>query len=113
MRAWRWAYGRINELEYHCARKRTEVALPTCQRIPGDTMDRTISQLIIESVNPLALEVALSVQKELQTRLEEADRLRQAHVERGASRRHKHSVGSCASTAGLSRAVCSCSSLPV
>jgi len=33
-------------------------------------------------VNPLALEVALSVQKELQSRLEEADRLRRAQVER-------------------------------
>jgi hypothetical protein len=33
-------------------------------------------------VNPLALEVALSVQKELQSRLQEADHLRQAHVER-------------------------------
>jgi hypothetical protein len=33
-------------------------------------------------VNPLALEVALSVQKELKSRLEEADRLRRAQVER-------------------------------
>ena len=74
--------GKMLTSEYHCARKRTEDALPFCQRIPGDTVDRAVSQLVVESVNPLALEVALSVQKELQTRLEEADRLRQAHVER-------------------------------
>ena len=33
-------------------------------------------------MNPLALEVALSVQKELRSRIEEADRLRRTHVER-------------------------------
>jgi hypothetical protein len=37
---------------------------------------------MVESVNPLAMEVALSVQKELHTRFEEADHLRRAHVER-------------------------------
>ena len=45
-------------------------------------MDEAVNQLIIESVSPLALEVALSVQKELRTRFEEADRLRRTHVER-------------------------------
>ena len=41
-----------------------------------------MSELLIASVTPVALEVALSVQQELQTRVEEADRLRQAQVER-------------------------------
>jgi DNA invertase Pin-like site-specific DNA recombinase len=70
------------ESEYVCQRRATEEAQPLCQRIPGRGVDLAISQLIVESMNPLALEVALSVQKELQTRLEEADRLRRAHVER-------------------------------
>jgi hypothetical protein len=37
---------------------------------------------LVESVTPLALEVALKVQQELQARLDEADRLRQQHVQR-------------------------------
>jgi hypothetical protein len=36
----------------------------------------------VEAVSPVALEVALTVQQELQSRLEEADRLRQKQVER-------------------------------
>jgi hypothetical protein len=38
--------------------------------------------LILESVSPLALEVALNVQQELQQRLAESDRLRRQYVER-------------------------------
>jgi len=38
--------------------------------------------LLVEAVNPVALEVTLSVQRELQSRLDEADRLRHAQVER-------------------------------
>jgi hypothetical protein len=74
--------GKGLESEYWCARGRTENALPFCQRIPGKAVDEAVNQLIIESVSPLALEVALSVQKELRTRFEEADRLRRTHVER-------------------------------
>jgi hypothetical protein len=70
------------ESQYVCQRQSTENAVPLCQTIPGDSINQVISRLIVESVNPLALEVALSVQKELQSRLQEADRLRQAHVER-------------------------------
>jgi Recombinase/Recombinase zinc beta ribbon domain len=74
--------GKGLESEYWCERGKTEEALPFCQRIPGKAADEAVSQLIVESVNPLALEVALSVQKELRTRFEEADHLRRAHVER-------------------------------
>ena len=38
--------------------------------------------LLVEAVSPVALEVALTVQQELQSRLEEADRLRLQQVER-------------------------------
>jgi DNA invertase Pin-like site-specific DNA recombinase len=84
------------ESQYVCQRQSTENAVPLCQTIPGDSINQVISRLIVESVNPLALEVALSVQKELQSRLQEADRLRQAHVERAhfeaeqAQRRYMH-----------------------
>jgi hypothetical protein len=47
-------------------------------------------------VTPVALEVTLSVQQELQSRVEEADRLRRSQVERAryeaqlAERRYRH-----------------------
>jgi hypothetical protein len=41
-----------------------------------------VGRLLVESVSPMALEVALEVQHELQARLAEADRLRQQHVQR-------------------------------
>ena len=56
---------------------------PLCQRVVGDHIDNAaVGQLPVESVAPLALEVTLSVQQELQARIEEVDRLRKKHVER-------------------------------
>jgi len=66
---------------YYCARgplKRSE----NCQAIPGCGVDEAIGQLLVEAVNPMALEVALSVQQELESRFEEAERLRRQQVER-------------------------------
>lgn len=53
-----------------------------CQSINGEGVDETIVKLLIESVSPLALEVALKIQDELKTRANEADRLRKQQVER-------------------------------
>src|SRR5271157_4068158 len=53
-----------------------------CQNIPGGVVDAAISALIVQSVSPLALEVAFNVQQELQERLAESDRLRRQYVER-------------------------------
>ena len=68
--------------EYVCQRQGIQHAEPICQRIPGRSIDERISQLLVEAVTPLALEVALTVQQELHERLEEADRLRRMQVER-------------------------------
>ena len=67
---------------YVCAKAAVEEAQPVCQSIPGGGVDEAVGSLLIECVTPLALEVALKVQEELQARLEEADRLRQQHVQR-------------------------------
>lgn len=53
-----------------------------CQRISGYSLDMAIGTLLVETVTPLALEVALSVHQELQSRWEEADRLRRLQVDR-------------------------------
>lgn len=68
--------------EYLCQRDGIEHAKPLCQRIPGANIDQAIGELLVDAVSPVALEVALSVQQELQCRIEEADRLRQKQVER-------------------------------
>jgi len=68
--------------EYLCQRDGIEHAKPLCQRVSGAGIDQAISELLVEAVSPVALEVALSVQQELQCRIEEADRLRQKQVER-------------------------------
>jgi len=53
-----------------------------CQRVSGYSLDKAIGSLLVETVTPLALEVALNVQKELQSRWDEADRLRRLQVDR-------------------------------
>ena len=68
--------------EYCCQKFGIEHGLPPCQRILGRELDRAVGDLLVETVSPLALEVALAVQEELQARAEEADRLRRQQVER-------------------------------
>jgi|SoiMetStandDraft_2_1073263.scaffolds.fasta_scaffold04863_4 DNA invertase Pin-like site-specific DNA recombinase len=70
------------EPDYVCQREGIAHAEPLCQQIPGAGIDRLIGDLLVEVVSPMALDVALTVQHELQSRLEEADRLRQKQVER-------------------------------
>jgi len=59
-----------------------EQSQPACQRIPGTGIDEAMGQLLVRTVTPLALEVALNVQSEIQQHLAEADRLRQQQVQR-------------------------------
>jgi len=53
-----------------------------CQQMPGGDLDAAIGKLLVEVMTPLALEVALGVRAEIQSRLQEADRLRRAQVDR-------------------------------
>jgi hypothetical protein len=55
---------------------------PVCQVLSGAAIDAAIGQLLVAAVNPMAIEVALAVQHEIQARLDEADRLRQLQVQR-------------------------------
>jgi hypothetical protein len=74
--------GRLSP-NYLCQKRSVEEALnPLCQNIPGGVVDEELSRLIVESISPLALEVTLKVQHQLQERLAEADRLRRQVLER-------------------------------
>jgi DNA invertase Pin-like site-specific DNA recombinase len=67
---------------YVCQRTPVKWATPRCQSILGTGIDQAVSELLLEIVKPLALEVAIGVQDELQSRLDEVDKLRRKHVER-------------------------------
>ena len=68
--------------DYVCQKLGVEGAQPICQDVSGGVVDEAAGKLILQSVSPLALEVSLQVQQELQSRLVEADRLRRQQVER-------------------------------
>lgn len=67
---------------YVCQRDRIEYAGKVCQHIPGAGIDDAIGELLLDTMTPAALEVALQVQDELQRRIDEVDRLHRQHVER-------------------------------
>ena len=66
--------------DYMCQGEGIKTGQPVCQHVPGAAIDRAISELLVAAMTPLALEVTLAVQAELQGRIDEADRLRQKHV---------------------------------
>jgi DNA invertase Pin-like site-specific DNA recombinase len=55
---------------------------PLCQSMLGTEIDAAIGTLLVETVTPMALELALAIQQEISARLDEADRLRHRQVER-------------------------------
>lgn len=75
--------GEVTFPEYLCQRKGIEQATPSCQSVPGEGVDSAIGRLLLDTVTPVALDVALAVQAELEGRAAEADQLRRQHVERG------------------------------
>jgi DNA invertase Pin-like site-specific DNA recombinase len=68
--------------DYLCDGRTVDDPQPVCQWISGGQIDSAVSQLLLEIMTPVAIEVSLAVQQELQTRLEEVDRLRKQQVER-------------------------------
>ncbi|MCP5044012.1 MAG: recombinase family protein [bacterium] len=68
--------------QYVCQSEGIETASAKCQSIPGSGIEEAIGVLLIETVTPVTLEVALQVQAELEARAEEADALRHQRVER-------------------------------
>ena len=69
--------------DYLCQKESVErAAESTCQVIPGTAVDDAVASLLLDTLTPVALEVALSVAAELEQRATEADQLRLGHVER-------------------------------
>ncbi len=72
--------------DYQCVGENIQHHGPVCLNIPGAGIDEAIGQLLLDTVTPLALDVALTVQAELEQRADEADQLRRSHVDRARQR---------------------------
>jgi len=72
--------------DYQCQNRCIQDGTPRCQTIPGAVVDDAVASLLLDTLTPHALEVALTVQAELDTRTAEADALRRGHVERARHR---------------------------
>ena len=68
--------------DYVCQRAHINRASPLCQHMPGQAIDAAVSRLLLESMTPISLEVALAVQQEIAARQDEADALRAQQVTR-------------------------------
>jgi len=69
--------------QYMCQRDKIEHGQSKdCQRIPGAAIDKAIGDLLVSMINNQNIDVAIAVRRELQSRLDEADRLRYQQVER-------------------------------
>jgi DNA invertase Pin-like site-specific DNA recombinase len=67
---------------YVCQEASVRRGSKVCQRVPGNIVDRAVSDLLLELVQPLTLEVALAVAQEVEARCAETDALRRQQVER-------------------------------
>jgi Recombinase len=67
---------------YFCQGRSMDSPQPVCQWVPGILVDQAVGDLLLEILTPVTVDITLSVQQELQARLEETDRLRKQQVER-------------------------------
>ena len=72
--------------DYQCMNRCIQDGAQRCQTVPGAVVDEAVGTLLLDTLTPHALEVALTVQTELDTRAAEADALRRQHVERARHR---------------------------
>ena len=73
--------------DYQCMREAIDSAGPRCQVIPGAPGRRRPRPAAAgQALTPLSLEVALTVQAEIEARAAEADAIRASHVERARHR---------------------------
>lgn len=68
--------------DYICQRDLVDHAAPICQNISGQRIDAAVAQLLLETMTPIHLELALSVQKEIVARQDDANKLRSLQVAR-------------------------------
>ena len=75
-------WGKQTRPTYMCQHMGIETGRPICQSISGASLDQAVGKLLVEMVTPMTLELALQVQKELESRSVEHDTMRRQEVER-------------------------------
>ena len=75
------SYSRRIVTEYRCAPAHLQ-GDPPCQVVIGTSVDAAVGELLLEAITPMAVQVALAVQQEIEARMQEADQLRRQQVER-------------------------------
>jgi len=70
------------EVNYWCEQYTRNQGLSPCQRLSGGVIDEAVSELLLESFTPLAVELAFQIQDELKQRYEALDQLHRQHLER-------------------------------
>ncbi len=68
--------------QYVCSQEHRNHGTPICHGIPGTPVDAAVGALVVEAFAPLALEVALGVQQDLDARAAEVDCLRRQQLDR-------------------------------
>ena len=67
---------------YQCTEDAVRQGGKRCQSMRGQAIDAAISTLLLKTVAPAAIEVALAVQEEIADRIDQAEALRHAQLER-------------------------------
>ena len=67
---------------YQCQKHAIEFGGKLCQSIHGKNIDETISKLLVEIINPLAVDAVINVQNEMLDRKEEIEKFYNQQVER-------------------------------
>ena len=68
--------------DYACQREGIATGAPICQNISGAGVDTAVADLVLQTLTPLALDVALSVSDQIAAQAADADRIRASHVQR-------------------------------
>lgn len=76
-------HGQANVPMYNCQYDAIQKAIrPGCQTMSGKFIDAAVGRELVAAMTPLALELSLQVQKELETRHVDADAIRRLEVQR-------------------------------
>ncbi len=68
--------------DYACQRDSISTGTPVCQNICGAGVDAAVANLVLDTLTPLAVDVALTVADEIAAQAADADRIRASHVQR-------------------------------
>ncbi|MFT4568912.1 MAG: DNA invertase Pin-like site-specific DNA recombinase [Saprospiraceae bacterium] len=78
-------YGSLSGIvvpHYTCQKEAIENGNPTCQSIPGSSIDKAIGDILMETVTPINVNITIAIENELKERISEQDSLHQKQVQR-------------------------------